>query len=672
MPTNQYIDLQAHEKLMKKMQEVVDKANLMLKTSRTTEDQINEHDLSNKSHQDIRRLIKNINLDTDDKTKQFIEEHNNDANAHHELFTEINNRLSDMSSTQDLIQTNLNDHNTSNTAHADIRESIRKINNQISNYNVSELNDSIEEIKKELGISGESSSTDTSVLSSIQELQNTDIAIAKQLETINTKYTELQTKDSNLERDVTYNGNREAAYEEASDKRHLHAFAAEMSAKLGYTSYIADGPSFVNFNCSIPIYIGRGTTRPLKFTGVTSTGGAITYSITDGPKHLTFSKVLNIADNEEITVTVPSDAEYGDCYYFTVTATDAAGKSLSQVVAFYITVPLNKDNLTMPGFPSSIEPGNTYKFKFRNLVESGNRFTYDIDPGVTGLIFSKQSGINENEEITMTVPEGISRDAIYNIKTTVHDVYSEATDVDIDISVDDLPSVAGFTSTFPSIVVPGKSYTGKFSGITSASGGIVVYSITPPEGDSLTFSKTRLINDSENITMEVNSTAVRGNSITVTVTAMTETGAKQEIPLTIKINSLPDSSQVNYTLVNETTGGITTDLQISGGTDIDDGSDITYQIENPDGLITFSKTKDILSNESISVTIPKVAENTTTTYKIYVVDNLGEKSEPVTGTMTIKPIYIGDTPKILYPTEGLTVQPDWTAIFSEYSSHVDV
>ena len=153
---------------------------------------------------------------------------------------------------------------------------------------------------------------------------------------------------------------------------------------------------------------------------------------------------------------------------------------------------------------------------------------------------------------------------------------------------------------------------------------------------------------------------------------MTETGAKQEIPLTIKINSLPDSSQVSYTLVNETTGGITTDLQISGGTDIDDGSDITYQIENPDGLITFSKIKDILSNESISVTIPKVAENTTTTYKIYVVDTLGEKSEPVTGTMTIKPIYIGDTPKILYPTEGLTVQPNWTAIFSEYSSHVDI
>lgn len=145
-----------------------------------------------------------------------------------------------------------------------------------------------------------------------------------------------------------------------------------------------------------------------------------------------------------------------------------------------------------------------------------------------------------------------------------------------------------------------------------------------------------------------------------------------EIPLGFQINQLPDASTVEASFIEETKGGVTKTLTITGGTDPEDVSNITYAIRDVNSGFGFSKTENIKVGEAIEVTIPKVAQDVTVEFGIVVVDTLQEKSTPKSVSVTVKAIYVAHTPEILYPEPNTVVDDIFTARITPYSEYVDL
>lgn len=655
--SDNYSDLEAHQKLMDKMNEVVDKASGLIDTASEVKQELTDHNTDSQAHPDIRTLINEAQGGNESLVNNRVTQHNEDSNAHIALFTAIKAQIADTSQVRQIVSSSITTHNNDSTAHSDIREQVNKLANQIGTTNITDVNNRLTSIDTKL------SEIDTE----IAELQSVDARhdseIAQNAADIAEQQSSLQIHEQNI-LDI---GHTTAAYMEAADKHHLQTLELKIAQELGYEMYIAGGPNLLNFECTLPVYVGKDTTKEFQLKGA---GDGVTYSITPGIGNLIFSKQSAITDSETLTVQVQSDAKAGDLCYFTVTAT-ASGKTVKRIVAFYVTTPINPANVTLQDLPENVEPSGQYVFHFRNIVEGTNRFTYSINPGVTGLIFTKTNNIDEDEEITLTVPSSVERNSLLEFEVVIHDIYGTDTTKSISIYVNDLPGQEDFQTNLPRVATPGSSFTVKFSDIMSVNGVPAKYSIENPSS-YLTFSKLQNILANENVTIAVTEHAYRGDRATFTLKTLDENNVSLEIPLGFQINQLPDSSTVVAEFIEETKGGVTVDLKISGGTDPEDVNNITYSIKDVNSGFSFSKTEKIKANEVINVTIPKVARDTTAQFNIVVVDTLNEQSTPKTVSTTVKAIYIANTPEILYPEEGIVTDEAFTARISPYSDYVDL
>ena len=669
MPTDDYIDLGAHEKLMAKMQEVVDKADQIIDASQDARDQVSEHNLNAEAHPDIRRLISEIDAASNSSVAEAIQQHNESSDAHADLFAAIRSEMADTSDVSALIQEAVSEHNSSGQAHSDIRQTLNKIETQVGTVNVSELANAIQDIENTLG-TGDTSLPEN-IANSIIDLQSVD---ARHDAEITQNRNDIATINEylydTLERDVVYVGNRGAAYEQEADTHHLSAEALRIGTELGYEMYTEDGPSFLNFVCTLPPYVGRGTTKAFTMSGVTSAGGAVTYAITPGGGNISFSKNSGIANEEEVKVTVNSGAGYHSMCYFTVTATDAKSKSTRKVIAFYVTTPIDAKNITLLDLPSAVEPGQAYTFTLRNLVESGERYTYELDPASSNILFNESGVLDEGSEVTASIPSSATRGGQLTFNVIIHDIYGPDTTKVVTLNVNELPGAESFTSNVPRMMAPNTSQTIRFSGITSVDGVAATYAIIEPD-EHLTFSKTEGIIANENVTMTLDADAPRGSHISFTVKTKDKNNASLEIPLGFQVNTLPDSSKITCTMVEEIDGGKKTTMRINGGTDVED-STVSYTIRDVNSGFTFSRTNGITNNTAVSVTVPKVAAVTEAKFNIYAVDSLGEISTPKTITVTVNPVYVQVTPSITYPTAGISVPAEFTARISAYNDYVDV
>ena len=669
MPTDDYIDLQAHEKLMTKMQEVVDKADQLIEASQDARDQVSEHNLDVNAHPDIRRELASLDAASNSSVAEAIQQHNESSDAHADLFQAIRDEMADTSDAAALIQEAVSEHNSSPQAHSDLRQSLNKLETQVGTVNVSELASAIQNIEDTLGTGD--TSLPSNIAESIIELQSVDARHDAEITQNRNDISDINDYlYDTLERDVVYVGNRSAAYEQEADTHHLSAEALRIGTELGYDLFTEDGPNFLNFVCSLPPYVGRGTTKAFTMTGVTSAGGTVTYAITPGGGNITFSKDENIADGESVNVTVGSGAGYHSLCYFTVTATDASTKSTRKVVAFYVTTPINPDNVTLMDLPSAVEPGQAYTFTLRNLVESNNRYTYELDPGSSNILFNESGVLDEGDEVTAAIPSSATRGGTLSFNVIIHDIYGPDTIKTVTLSVNELPGAESFTSNVPRMMAPNTSQTIRFSGITSVDGVAATYAIIEPS-EYLTFSKTEGIIANENVTMTLDADALRGSHISFTVKTKDKNNASLEIPLGFQVNTLPSSEDVTCTMVESIDGGKTTTMRISGGSDVED-STITYTIKDVNSGFTFSRMNSITSSTAVSVTVPKVAAVTQAKFNIYAVDSLGEISAPKTVTVTVNPVYVQVTPSITYPTAGISVPAEFTARISAYNDYVDV
>ena len=672
MPTDQYIDMKAHEKLMSKMQEVVDKAGQLIDESQTAREQISDHNLDATAHPDLRRAIEEMDAASNSSVTEAIQQHNESSSAHLALFAEIEEKIKDMSNTTALIQEAVAEHNSSEQAHSDIRESINKINTQLGSNNMNDVVNRIEEIENTIGMNQSSTGDSiTNINQQIADLQSVDSRHDSEINALQDDVENIYSiLDNTLERDVVYLGNRGAAYEEEADTCHLISESQRISQELGYTLFTSGGPSFLNYECTLPMYVGRGSTKEFSITGVTSPNGAVTYDITPGQGPISFSKTKNIALGEKITVQVEDTAPYHSLCYFTVTAKDVTGNTTQKVVAFYVTTPIDPDNVTLSGLPDGVEPGNKYEFFIRNLVESGKRYSYDINRLSSGLLFTLTNDLDENVKVTMTVPSAAVRGSRLNFELVIHDIYNGDVIKSIWLDVNRLPGTENFSSTLPKVIAPNTSVNIKFSGITSIDGTAATYRIEN-KSKFLTFGKKDGILANENVLLTLAKNATRGEFIQFDVVSVDKNKVELTIPCGFTVNHLPDSSTVACNMPTETQGGRSINMTITNGTDLDDDT-VTYEIKDVNSGFTFSRTTNISEGQSITVTVPKVASDTVAEFEIYVVDSLGEKSTPYRMKVTVKPIFIQVAPQITYPTNGSSVQAEFTARITPYSDYADV
>lgn len=658
MYTDQYIDLNAHQKLMDKMNEVVEKASNMLTKSQEVRDELTAHNTDVNSHPDIRSALQEVNAGNETLIDLRVTQHDENENAHLTQFAAIKALINDTSITKQLLNESVEAHNVSVTSHVDIREQLNKLSNQIGGTYIANVTNSINDINTQLSDINE----DIIALQSVDARHDSEI-----LKNAN-DITELNDELEIHEHDILDIGHKSADYSERADRCHLQTIELKIAHELGYTLYVEDGPNLLTFECSLPVYVGRNTTKEFTLTGA---GEDVTYTILPGQGPVIFSKQEKIANDEIVTIQVQSTAQYGDLCYFTVVAMDSDGLEVQRVVAFYVTTPIDTDEVTLKDLPENVEPEGSYTFHFRNLVEGNTRYTYSINPGVSGLLFNKTDDIDEDEEITMTVPSTVIRGQDLEFEVIIHDIYGNDVYKKVTIHVNELPGLEGFETNLPTVVAPNSSFTVKFAGITSVNGTPVKYSISDAS-DYLTFSKLDGILTNENVTVSVTNAAPRGDRATLTLTTIDENNVSQTIPLGFQINQRPESETIEADILEETEGGVTTTLIIAGGSDPEDAAHLTYSISDINSGFNFSKTEGIEPYEDITVKIPKVAADATGTFNIYAVDSLGEKSDAKTVSVNVKAIYIINTPEVLYPEAGNTVSQAFSARFSQYSTHVDL
>ena len=666
---NPFDDLLAHERLMAKLAEAIDQCNILCDEARKVLDGISQHNTDGSSHPDIRTTIDEIKNSTTINVDDRIQQHDENPNAHMPLKSEIMMLIDDMSKTRSLIEELITNHDLSATAHSDIRSSLNALEIKLEGIDLVGVVEEIESIRNTI---------ENELFTQIEALQSVDARHDNEIAENKSSIDAINSSLDMFENDIQQVANGGFIRQEDIDKILNNQKEIVINDALGLDQSKDNGPSLLNFTTTLPVYVPKKGQVKFNMSGAVGTKNpqnAIKYSIEIGNGDFDISPKTEITNGKELTLVTGGTNNPGDRIYFIVTATDTVTNvSVQKAVVTCIARPIPLSQLSLYGLPAKVEPGNTYKFTIRNLLDDGSgRYTYEFESGDSNLIFTPTSAVKVGTEITLTVPSGIERNTELKFKVVVHDTYSDDQEKEFTIWSNPIPGAEGFTNNIPTYCVPDSQYTIKFTGVTDSTGASATYEIenTNPE---LTFSKTRNILAGENIKITLSDDVVRGDEYTFNVKAIEKSGASVTIPCGVRINTLPDASTITTTLVTETTGGVSKNFKIEGGTDTEADNEVTYEIDAADSNLVFNKTTGITRNDTIKVVIPKVANLTMAVFKIYAVDSLGERSSNYKEISTqINPIYIADTPNITYPNDGDTNVPvDFTMKISAFQKHVDM
>lgn len=185
------------------------------------------------------------------------------------------------------------------------------------------------------------------------------------------------------------------------------------TSDIEYVIHVNALPSIDQFYTNAPDVVVPGTVYDVKFSGVTSAqGNDATYTMISDSPYITFSKTTGILTNENIKITISSDAPRGEDLLWTIRATDENEVSVEISRTFSVNL-LPKSDDIITTLPTSSVGGKTLTFLIYGgtdtaAVSEKSRAgvtTYDIDAGKSGFRFSKITGIQPNENITVTIPK---------------------------------------------------------------------------------------------------------------------------------------------------------------------------------------------------------------------------------------------------------------------------
>lgn len=657
-----------HQLLMKELQEVADQMFSLLAQAKTALDQLAEHNNDGVAHADIRRLINESGSASTEFVDLRVQQHDESATAHMVLRNELETKIADLTKARQMVDELIAAHNSESLAHADIREAINAVRAQIGDYDLPTLARSVNELV------AHADTVDTQIL----DLQSVDAKHDAEIHKNRTNITALQTSVQKLEDDLLVVSTGDFVRQAGLDAIIIGQHVLSLNERLGYSQYneASGSPSLMEFECTLPHYVGRNRTIEFAFYGCqTDATGTVSYTVEEGKGDFALGP-NTVSEGQNVTLQMGDQDEPGDLIYFTTTVTAANGQSVKTTVAAMITRPLDMALVSCYGLPANVEPDSsrTYPFLIRNLGEDGTgRFSYELDANGSGLLFDKTTNLNTEEEIHLTVPGSMPRDTDVTFYLIVHDLYGDSQTLEVTIHINAIPGAEDFQHNVPVFAVPGRTYNLKFSGIISADGTPAKYSLQNIDS-VLTFDKTSGILANENVKMLVSETAERGQLYGFDVVSLDENNASVTIEQSFSINTLPLADDVTSTLPESTKGGVTLVFKINGGQDQEGDIDtITFDIDPLSTDLGFKKTTGIRQDEEVQVTVPKVATEKIHLFHIYPVDSHGERSAtPMEVQMQVDPIYLPDTPYIISPTDGSEVEPIFTITWTAFNMSVDL
>ena len=671
--TNPYADLEAHQELMEKLSTAAENAELLNGDVDKALDNLKNHNDDVEAHPLIQRQIEDLKNAGAGTVDERIADHNASKLAHADIRAAIEEAKQDTVAAQAVITESIAAHNSATNTHSDIREQISTINAKVGDISVADLQAQVNDIDDTI---------DTDIQEKIIALQSVDAKHDSLIRANANSIADLANRLGITNKHTVTVANYVVAHQSEIDAVVLQAFCLNKEEVLGYNRFIS-GTDLVNFKSNLPIYVAAGSSVDFTLTGATGTD--ITLSVVPGVGSIHITSDMDpILQSATLTLHVDDDVSSGDILWFSCTVTDNTGGNtnvLSRVFAVMVAKPMTSSLVSIEGLPAGAEPDRTYNLLVSNLGDGGDgRYSYDLDPLDSGLVFSKTTGLTESESFTVTTPadgEPSIRGTTVTFKLIVNDAYGPATEIQYALPINLLPTTDNFYTNLPEKLVPGKVYTVKFSGIQSAQGNDATYSITANAG-AVTFSKDTGILANENIKVTVASGITRGTPVSFVITATDENEVDTAVNLVRSVNYKPNLTGFVAAFQSVVKGGNSYNLSFIGGQDPERASEgdnaVSYKIIPNSVPFSFSKTEHISSAENVVVTIPKVAEVVTYSFGVKTVDDVGEESDETKYvTVTVEPIWVANAPNIISPQEDEVVSDEgFTMSWSGFSYYSDV
>ena len=248
-----------------------------------------------------------------------------------------------------------------------------------------------------------------------------------------------------------------------------------------------------------------GSEAQISFAGATDADSqAVVYEIVNTNPVLTFSKTVNIAADEAVTMSVLETAVHGQTYNITVNAVDQSnGKTPVTVGIIINSLPVVTNVVTT--LPTYVAPGKLITGNFTGATDvDGQNLTYTITSDNPNVILANATNIAAGANISLTPPteEQLARGQSFNLIATVSDGLETASKT-FTLIQNQLPQVTDTTTTLPAEINGGADgqLTFTISAGTDPDNNTFTYNLEEIS-DGLTISKTTGIQPGETITIK--------------------------------------------------------------------------------------------------------------------------------------------------------------------------
>lgn len=317
------------------------------------------------------------------------------------------------------------------------------------------------------------------------------------------------------------------------------------------SSRINTPPSMANFKVTQEEAHVVGGISKMTLSGATDVNGeTVVYSIENDHEEITFSKMVNIAENEEIEVTISEAAERGKSYTVTVYAMDESG---AQSTASFAIVINNLPDTETIGTTvlEFVIPGGTYQWSFSTETdEDGHTLSYTVTSPNPDVIITNGENLAAGDLFTCQVPteDKLARGQDFELQVSISDGL-ESTAMNLTVTINSLPVSDEVVATTPTEMEGGdeNSITFSMSGGTDPNNRPLTYTIVDSD-PNLVFSKQSGIKANEVIEITALKVAVdtEAKFSILVVDTLGETSSPKEITILLKAIMVTAAPSILY------------------------------------------------------------------------------------------------------------------------------
>lgn len=310
-------------------------------------------------------------------------------------------------------------------------------------------------------------------------------------------------------------------------------------------------PDMSNFYCSLPAVINGGFTYTFRITGIEDEDGDLSeITATSSNPKVILSKTSALEQNVDYTLTVDGTLTSADDVNITFKATDARGLFTTSVVHLHINGIPSISGFTT-SLPARMVPGSVVKMRVTGIIDpetdTSDGVTYTVSSTSDKIIFSKSANVAIGEDVTVSIKDDAVEGDSYSLLFTFKDKDGGVITKSVVSSFNVAPNMSGIDFNLPAKVIPGNAYTLTMTGATDLDGDTLIYSISDYT-NILTFSKTNVITDGEEVSLTISPDAARGSDYTFKVSATDTNGATASRIFTVSVNRVVISNEFTSSL----------------------------------------------------------------------------------------------------------------------------